>query len=333
MNQNTSPALLTIEEARTNKLPLNWQTYTIQKPIEIGIKSFEDYPIDQIRTFIDWSPFFFAWGLKGRYPAVLHNEKYGMQAGKLFEDAQELLQNIIDNKRLTAKAVIGLFPANSVGDDIVVYSAASHNRQQTIINTLRQQIKKREGQSNLALADFVAPMECGKTDYIGAFTVTTGIGMEHQEKLYNDQHDDYHLIMLKAIGDRLAEAFAELLHARVRREWWGYARHEALTDDEIIQEKYRGIRPAPGYPACPDHSEKVKIFDLLQSTEHTSVTLTDHFGMHPSASICGYYFAHPQARYFRVGQIQKDQVVDYARRKQVKPAIIEKLLSTYLTYQ
>jgi len=270
--------------------------------------------------------------MKGRYPDILKDAKYGTEASKIFDDARNLLDRIIESRLLTATGVVGIFPANSVGDDIEVFTDKSRDHVSVIFHTLRQQGDKGTERSNFALSDFIAPKESRIADYIGAFALTTGIGSKEAVAEFELDHDDYNSIMLQALADRLAEAFAELIHYRVRNEIWGYERDEDLKIDELIKEKFRGIRPAPGYPACPDHSEKTTIFNLLSVGENTGIQLTESFAMDPPSSISGYYFAHPDAKYFGVGKVSRDQVADYARRKCVDLAVMEKWLGANLSY-
>jgi 5-methyltetrahydrofolate--homocysteine methyltransferase len=324
--------LLSIDEARRRKFQIDWSKSNISKPKMLGIKQFADYPFEEIREKIDWTPFFHTWELKGRYPEILDDDRVGNEARKIFEDAQNLIDQSIAEKWLTAKAVIGLFPANSIGDDIELFSDENREHVLTMIHALRQQGDKGSDRPDRALSDYIAPKESNQADYIGAFALTTGLGMKKARKRFEDAHDDYSSILLQAVADRLAEALAELLHERVRKEFWGYATEENMSNDELIKEKYFGIRPAPGYPACPDHSEKQIIFDLLSVPEITEMHLTESFAMDPAASICGYYFAHPESKYFGVGKVNKDQVIDYARRKGVDLAVMEKWLRTSLGY-
>ncbi|GAB4374466.1 MAG: methionine synthase [Calditrichia bacterium] len=326
-------ALLPLQKARENRLKTNWDNISITRPTFLGVRIFEDYPLDQIRSYIDWTPFFRAWEMKGKYPEILEDPRYGREAQKLYADAQELLDRIIARRSLKAQAVIGFFPANSVGyDDIEVYANDSRDSVLGVVHTLRQQMDKTNEQANLALADFIAPKESGVEDYMGFFAVTAGV---HIDKLLNEfqsDHDDYRGILTKALADRLAEAFAELMHERTRREFWGYAPDEKLDNEELIQEKYQGIRPAPGYPACPDHTEKKILFDLLKVSSHTEIRLTETYAMFPAATVAGYYFAHPQSRYFGIGKIGKDQVMDYARRKGMDIKTAERWLAPILAY-
>ncbi len=297
-----------------------------------GLKAFHDYPLAEIAERIDWTPFFLAWELHGRYPKILDDVVVGEEATKLFADAQAMLKRIIAEKWLEARAVIGLFPANSVGDDIEIYTDESRGKVAMTYHTLRQQAEKSPGKPNLALADFVAPRESGVKDYLGAFAVTAGIGIDAHVSAFEKNHDDYSAIMLKALADRLAEAFAELMHQRVRCEFWGYAKDEALSSEDMIAEKYRGIRPAQGYPACPEHSEKGPLFELLQAPENAGITITENFAMLPTAAVSGFYFAHPESTYFALGKIGRDQVEDYAKRKGWDLATAERWLAPVLGY-
>jgi 5-methyltetrahydrofolate--homocysteine methyltransferase len=329
---------VTLAEARAHGLKTDWKSYTPPKPWLTGVHKFEAYPLDKIAEYIDWSPFFQAWELSGRYPKILQDEKVGEEARKLFADAQAMLKMIIREKWLTANAVFGLFPANTVsvnggaGDDIEIYTDESRSKVAMTWHNLRQQTRKPANIPNYCLADYIAPRESGVTDYIGAFAVTAGIGIDARVAEFEKQHDDYSAILLKALADRLAEAFAELLHARVRREFWGYAADEALDNDALIAEKYRGIRPAPGYPACPEHSEKGPLFDLLQAPLNAGITITESFAMLPTAAVSGFYFSHPQAKYFAVGKIDRDQAADYAKRKEWSLEVAERWLAPVLGY-
>ncbi|WP_295333441.1 methionine synthase [Flavobacterium sp.] len=319
---------LSIEEARKNKLQLNWNNFTPVKPNFIGTKTVEVTLADLV-DFIDWTPFFQSWELYGKYPAILKDEVVGEQASALFADAQKMLSQIVTEKWFTAKGILGIFPANTVNDDdISVYNEPeTRNPQLATFLTLRQQSQKTAGAPNIALADFIAPIESGKQDYIGCFCVTTGFGVDEKAAEFEKQLDDYNSILVKALGDRLAEAFAEYLHLKVRREIWGYASDESLSNQDLIDEAYKGIRPAPGYPACPDHLEKPTIWKLLQVEEAIGVKLTESMAMWPAASVSGYYFAHPQCKYFGLGKIKEDQVVDYAKRRGIATEIATKWLS------
>ncbi len=359
-----------VEKAREKRSPIDWEATQIYKPAFLGNRYFENYDLAEIAEFIDWTPFFQTWQLQGKYPKIFNNPVVGDEAKKLFDDANKLLQEVIDNKLLQANAVIGFWPANAVEDDIVLYdyeevtvetpcdkhgvhtsqrydlkamngSSARfapeytrHSRFEigTKIHFLRQQGQKAPNVPNISLADFVAPIQTGKTDYVGGFAVTAGIGIEALIEKFEKDHDDYNSIMIKAIADRLAEAFAELMHQRVRREFWGYARDEQFSNDELIDEKYAGIRPAPGYPACPDHTEKRILFDLLEAEKKTGIVLTESFAMYPASSVSGWYFSHPESKYFGLGKIARDQVEDYARRKGMSVEEAERWLAPNLNY-
>jgi 5-methyltetrahydrofolate--homocysteine methyltransferase len=330
-----SKTLLTLAQARANRLKIDWRKSDITPPKKLGVTALKNYPLEEIRQYIDWTPFFITWemsakpirsGGKGRYPQILEDATVGEEARKLFRDANKLLDDIIAKKLLRANAVFGLFPANAIGDDIEVYVDESRQQVRTVFHTLRQQTEKTGGNLNLALADFIAPKDSGVKDYIGAFAVTAGIGVDDLVKKFEQQHDDYNAIMVKALADRLAEAFAELLHEKVRKQFWGYAADEKFSNDDLIKEKYRGIRPAPGYPACPDHTEKRLLFDLIGVEKNAGITLTENFAMLPAASVSGLYFACPDAKYFTVGKIAKDQLLDYQQRKGMSLAEVEKWL-------
>ena len=316
---------LLIEDARKNKYKIDWQTTDIVKPKQLGIQVIDEFDIKKLEDYIDWSPFFRSWDLHGKYPNILEDEVVGAQAKELFKDAQELLEKVFDKKLLKAKAVFGLFPANTVNDDDVEvkisdchaeFDSASHQVNLKFL-TLRQQLKKREGIPNHALADFIAPKETGYQDYIGAFCVTTGFGTKELAEQFEADNDDYNSIMIKALADRLAEAFAEYLHKEVRTKHWGYASSENLTNQELITEEYKGIRPAPGYPACPDHLEKNTIWKLLNVEKNIGVKLTESLAMWPAASVSGYYFGNKEAKYFGLGKITQDQLKDYANRREI----------------
>ncbi|MFN3873776.1 MAG: methionine synthase [Ignavibacterium sp.] len=332
LKKKSDKQLVSIEKARENKLKIDWSKTQIKKPNRPGITILNNYSLAELRNYIDWTPFFMAWELKGKYPSIFNDEKVGGEAKKLFDDANKLLDKIISENLLTANAVFGLFPANSVGDDIEVYSDESKRGVLTVFHSLRQQSQKTEGQPNLALADFIAPKDSGLTDYIGAFAVTAGIGIEKLIEHFEKNHDDYNSIMVKALADRLAEAFAEHLHELVRKEFWGYTADENFSNEDLIKEKYIGIRPAPGYPAQPDHTEKIILFDLLDVEKNAGIKLTESLAMYPAASVSGLYFAHSEAKYFNVGKIDKDQVLDYHRRKGMSVEEIERWLSPILAY-
>ena len=327
--KKTLKKLLPLEEARKRRTPIDWHTSERATPGFLGTRVIDDQPLNDLVPVIDWSPFFHTWELKGRYPQIFEDPVVGSKAKELFDDAQGLLKEILCHRLLTAKAVYGLFPANSVGDDIEVYTDESRSEVLATFHTLRQQLEKPEGDANYALADFIAPKSTGFADYLGGFAVTTGIGLDALCGRFEKDHDDYNSIMAKALADRLAEAFAEWLHREVRKAW-GYGKEECLSAEDLIRERYQGIRPAPGYPACPDHTEKQILFDLLDVEGRTSIHLTETYAMFPAASVSGLYFAHPQAKYFAVGKIDHDQVKDYATRKQMAVADVERWLSPNL---
>ncbi|MBK5910413.1 methionine synthase [Rhodothalassium salexigens] len=323
--------LIPIAKARANAQPVDFDGYTPMKPKVEELTVFEDYPLDDLVERIDWTPFFRTWELAGRYPDILDDEVVGETATSLFKDARAMLDQIVAEKWLTAKAAFTFWPANADGDDIIIYEDAERTREASRIHCLRQQVQKREGRYNQSLADYVAPVGT-KPDWLGGFVVTTGHGIDAKLAEYKAAHDDYNDILLKALADRLAEAFAERLHERVRKEFWGYAPDEDLDNSGLIKEQYAGIRPAPGYPACPDHSAKSELFRLLSARQTAGVHLTDSFAMTPTAAVSGYYFGHPDARYFGVGDIRRDQVEDYAKRRGVSVAQAETWLSPNLAY-
>ena len=332
-NKTAAKNFVSLDVARKNKFKIDWSDHKPYKPKFTGIKSFEDFDMGELVPYIDWTPFFHAWELKGVYPKIFDDKEKGVEAKKLFVDAQEMLQKIINEKWLQAKGVVFIYPANSVGDDdIEVYADDSKKEIISKFHTLRQQTKKPEGKPNIALADFVAPNSNGMVDYLGGFAVTTGIGIDKKVKEFEADHDDYNSILLKALADRLAEAFAEKMHHIVRTELWAYATEEDLKNEDMINEKYVGIRPAPGYPACPDHTEKRILFDLLQAEKHTGIELTESMAMFPTAAVSGFYFSNPNAHYFGLGKINKDQVENYAKRKKYEVNVIEKWLSPNLGY-
>ena len=325
---------VTIEEARKRKFKIDWSTSYIIKPKELGIQILNDFDIAKLEDYIDWSPFFRSWDLHGKFPDILKDDLVGSHATELYKDAQDLLKQIFDEKLLTAKAVFGLFPANTINDDDIEVTIedchAERSRSILTFLTLRQQLDKREGIPNFALADFIASKDSGIQDYIGAFCVTTGFGTEELAKQFENNHDDYNSIMIKALADRLAEAFAEYLHKEVRTHHWAYVKDENLSNEELIKESYKGIRPAPGYPACPDHLEKKTIWKLLKVEENIGVKLTESLAMWPAASVSGYYFANPEAKYFGLGKITQDQLKDYAKRRNISEEEAEKWLSPNL---
>ena len=323
--------LLTLEEARRRKPPLDWSQARPARPDFTGVRAFPAVPLGEIVPYIDWSPFFQAWELRGTYPKILDDAIVGSKARELLEDAQKLLSRIVEEELLTANAVMGFFHANSVGDDIEVYADASRSSVLTVFHTLRQQMEKAPGHYNWALADLIAPKQTGIEDYLGVFAVTAGADIEPLLERFQQDHDDYNSIMTKALADRLAEALAELMHKRAR-DFWGYGNDENMTPEDLIHERYRGIRPAPGYPACPDHTEKRELFDLLQAEKNAGIFLTENFAMSPAASVSGFYFSHPEAKYFAVGKIDHDQVDDYRRRKGMDLRAVERWLRPNLNY-
>ena len=325
-------ARTSLQQARANKLKLDWAGYTPPKPTFLGTRAFHAYDLAELARYIDWTPFFHAWELKGTYPRILQDDKYGEAARQLFDDAQAMLKQLIEENWLTANGVVGFWPANSVGDDIELYTDDTRSTHLTALHTLRQQMARGQGKANLALADFVAPKETGLADYIGGFAVTAGIGEEDVARRFERASDDYSKIMVKALADRLAEAFAEALHAKVRRELWAYAPDEKLSNEQLIAEDYAGIRPAPGYPAQPDHTEKGTLFRLLDAEQATGLKLTESYAMWPAAAVSGLYFSHPESRYFGVGKIGRDQVADYAARKGWTIAQAERWLAPILNY-
>ncbi|NOX09840.1 MAG: methionine synthase [Gammaproteobacteria bacterium] len=325
---------LTLEAARENRIKIDWDKTEIIQPREMGVQVFDDWSLEDLREHIDWTPFFKAWELAGRYPKILKDEKVGVEAQKLFNDAQQMLDKIVTEKWLKAKAIIGLFPANQVNeDDIEIYTDETREQVLIELHQLRQQTQKPPGRANKCLSDFVAPKESGLKDYMGAFVVTAGIGIDEHVERFEKEHDDYQAIMLKALADRLAEALAESLHKRVRKDIWGYSGNESLDNDQLIKETYKGIRPAPGYPACPDHTEKDLLWDLLPVKEKTGIWLTESKAMVPTAAVSGWYFAHPDAHYFAVGRLNRDQVEEYAERKGYSVTDMERWLVANLGYE
>ncbi|MGB5500418.1 MAG: vitamin B12 dependent-methionine synthase activation domain-containing protein, partial [Maribacter sp.] len=304
----------TIQEARNNKFQIDWTATEIIKPKELGIQVIHNLDLEKLVPYIDWTPFFRSWELHGRYPDILTDKVVGAQATELFSDAQVMLKKVVEEKQLTARGVFGLFPANTINEDDIEVDLIEGKQ---IFRTLRQQLKKRVGAPDIALSDFIAPKETGIQDYIGCFCVSTGFGTAELATEYEEKHDDYNSIMIKALADRLAEAFAEYMHKEVRTKHWGYAANEHLNNEDLIKESYKGIRPAPGYPACPDHLEKLTIWEILGVKEKIGVELTESLAMWPAASVSGYYFGNPEARYFGLGKIKEDQVDDYAKRKEM----------------
>jgi 5-methyltetrahydrofolate--homocysteine methyltransferase len=326
-----APAL-TLEQARANRFRGNWAAYRPPVPRVLGVRTFEDVPLDGLLRYIDWMPFFNAWEFTGRFPDLLTDPLVGDAASNLYADARRVLRQMIAERWVRARAVIGFFPANSVDDDIEVYADESRREVVHRLHHLRQQKTKPNGQPHLALSDFVAPRDSGIADWIGGFAVTTGLGVDDKAREFEARHDDYNSIMVKALADRLAEALAEATHERVRREFWGYAPEERHTNDELIRENYRGIRPAPGYPACPDHTEKAALWRLLDPERNAGIVLTESYAMHPAAAVSGWYFSHPDSSYFGVGAIDRDQVADYARRKRMSLADAERWLAPLIGY-
>ncbi|MCC5066765.1 methionine synthase [Xanthomonas campestris] len=350
-NRGDAKRLVSLEKARAQKFDGGWDSYTPPAPRQPGLHVFDDYPLDELIELIDWTPFFQAWELAGKFPAILSDEIVGPQASELYRDARRMLKRIVEEKWLTAKAVFGLWPANSVGDDVVVLTepadsaiphGESHSASEALdhsrfsiphsLHFLRQQVDKPVDRPDFCLADFIAPRSSGKQDWIGAFAVTAGIGIDPHVARFEAAHDDYNSILLKALADRLAEALAERLHQRVRTEFWGYIADETLDNEALIAERYQGIRPAPGYPACPEHSEKRTLFNLLHAEHNAAMSLTESFAMLPTAAVSGYYFSHPKSQYFVVGRLGKEQVADYAKRKGITLALAERWLASNLDY-
>ncbi len=323
---------ITLQQARDNSLKLDWSTYQPPKPQFTGARVFRTYDAAELVPYIDWTPFFQTWELKGRFPAILEDEEQGASARQLYEDARAMLDRIIGERWFNPKAVIGFWPANSIGDDIALYTGESRSEELAVLHGLRQQLPRQGGKSNLCLSDFVAPKESGLADYVGAFVVTSGLEEVRIAEKFERANDDYRSILVKALADRLAEAFAERMHERVRKEFWGYAPDETLTNDQFIREEYRGIRPAPGYPAQPDHTEKETLFELLRAEQSIGVKLTESYAMWPGSSVSGLYLAHPDAYYFGVAKVEHDQVEDYARRKHMPVAVVERWLTPILNY-
>jgi 5-methyltetrahydrofolate--homocysteine methyltransferase len=319
--------LLSLTAARANAAKLKFDE--LPKPEFTGVRTVQSGSLAEIAQFIDWTPFFHTWELRGVYPKILQHEKHGEEAAKLFADAQALLKKVITEKLLTPRAVYGLFPANRSGDDVELYTDESRTKVLTTLHFLRQQIEKSDGSPNWCLADYIAPKRF--PDFIGAFAVTAGAEVKALADEFKKQHDDYNAIMIEAIADRLAEAYAECLHKRIRDEW-GFGRNEKLSTEDLIDEKYRGIRPAAGYPACPDHTEKGTLWELLEVETNAGIKLTESYAMWPGSSVSGLYFAHPEAKYFAVGKLGKDQVDDLARRKAMPPSEMERWLGPWLNY-
>jgi 5-methyltetrahydrofolate--homocysteine methyltransferase len=330
LDRTSNKKYVDIKTARKRKYNIDWEGYKPVVPDLLGCKTIEDQDLETLVPYIDWSPFFRSWDLHGKYPNILNDEIVGKEATSLFIDAQNMLRKIVDEKWLTAKARFGLFPANTEDDDILIFDPNDLQKESCRLITLRQQLQKRTGQPNLALADFIAPLSNGVKDYMGTFCVTTGFGVEDVATRFEKENDDYNSIMVKALADRLAEAFAEYLHREIRTNYWGYAPKESLSNEELIRETYKGIRPAPGYPACPDHLEKQTLWDLMEVEKHIGVSLTESYAMWPAASVSGYYFAHPEAKYFGLGKIKEDQLLDYSKRRKIPMEDAKKWLSPNL---
>jgi 5-methyltetrahydrofolate--homocysteine methyltransferase len=330
-NRGDAKPLMSLERARKKHFDGNWDNYTPPTPTAPGITVFDDVPLTALREIFDWTPFFQTWELSGRYPQILDDAIVGTHARDLFVDANAMLDKIIAGKWLTAKAVAGLWPANSTGDDIQIFRAGATEAVATL-HCLRQQAEKPDDRANFCLADFIAPLDSGKPDFVGAFAVNAGIGIEPHIKRFEADHDDYSSIMLKALADRFAEACAEWLHRQVRTSLWGYAPDESLDVEGLVREQYRGIRPAPGYPACPDHTEKATIFRLLDAEKAIGLRLTESFAMYPASAVSGLYFSHPDSQYFVVGRLSREQVADYAQRKGMSQAQADRWLASNLDY-
>jgi 5-methyltetrahydrofolate--homocysteine methyltransferase len=324
--------MVSLERARANRTPIEWDGYAPPVPRQCGVHVLEDYDLAELREYIDWQPFFNTWEMKGRFPDILNNPATGETASALYADAQAMLDRIIEEGWLTARGVYGFFPASAVGDDLEVYTDDSRGEVLTRLHHLRQQGDHREGVPNRSLADFVAPRETGLPDHVGGFAVTAGIGIEDRIAAFRKDSDDYSAILLESLADRLAEAFAERLHQRVRTEFWGHVAGEDLANEDLIAERYEGIRPAPGYPACPEHTEKRTLWELLDVEQNAGITLTESMAMWPGASVSGWYFSHPQSQYFVVGRLGREQVAEYAERKGWTLAEAEKWLSPNLGY-
>ncbi len=327
-NRGDAKRLVTLAKARAQRFDGNWAQYQPPTPRKPGLHVLDDYPLADLVEVIDWTPFFQAWELAGKYPAILTDEIVGTQASELYRDARAMLKRIVDERWLTAKAVFGLWPANSVGDDVHLTTEDGP----AVLHFLRQQVDKPVERPDFCLADFIAPADSGKQDWIGGFAVTAGIGIDPHVARFEADHDDYNAILLKALADRLAEALAERLHQQVRTDYWGYQPDETLDNEALIAEQYSGIRPAPGYPACPEHSEKATLFRLLDAENNADMQLTESFAMLPTAAVSGYYFSHPQSQYFVVGRVTREQVSDYAKRKGVERAQVERWLASNLDY-
>jgi 5-methyltetrahydrofolate--homocysteine methyltransferase len=333
-NKSVKAPQLSLPQARAKRLKIDWAAYAPPAPSFLGVRAFDDYPLDELLPYIDWMPFFNAWEFAGKFPDILRDPVVGEAASSLYSDAKGMLQRLVQEKWLRARAVVGFFPANSTGDDdIAVFNDDTRRTVKLRLHHLRQQKSKPQNQAQSCLADFIAPTSSGRADYLGAFAVTAGTGIDEHVARFEAAHDDYSSILLKALADRLAEALAERMHERVRRELWGYAPKEQLDGADLIREQYQGIRPAPGYPACPEHTEKATLWQLLDPERNAGIRLTESFAMFPTAAVSGFYFSHPQAHYFGVGQIDRDQVASYAQRKGWTIAEAERWLSPNLGYE
>jgi 5-methyltetrahydrofolate--homocysteine methyltransferase len=333
-NKGAKAPQLSLSQARAKKFKIDWAAYAPPVPKFLGVRAFDDYPLRELVPYIDWMPFFNAWEFAGKFPDILHDPLVGEAAGNLYADATRMLQQLVREKWLRARAVVGFFPANTTGeDDISVFTDETRQTVKARLHHLRQQKSKPLNQAQSCLADFIAPLGSGLADYLGAFAVTSGLGIEEHVARFEAAHDDYSSIMLKALADRLAEALAERMHERVRRELWGYAAQERLDGAALIREQYQGIRPAPGYPACPEHTEKATLWQLLDPERNAGIRLTESFAMFPTAAVSGFYFSHPQAHYFGVGQIDRDQVASYAQRKGWTVGEAERWLAPNLGYE
>ena len=326
-------SLISLEDARANAFPIHFENYTPKVPNKLGVTVLDELDLSIVRNYIDWTPFFMTWQLSGKYPLILKHDVVGAEATKLFNDANAMLDDVINNKKLTAKAVFGLFPAHREQDDLVVFENDMREKPLMKLHQLRQQSKKPAGQFNRCLADYVADEASGVNDYMGAFAVSSGFGCDELVKEFDLQHDDYNSILMKAVADRLAEASAEYLHEKIRKEYWGYAPDENFENDDLIREKYQGIRPAPGYPACPEHTEKGLLWKLLEVEKNIGMELTSSYAMWPGAAVSGWYFAHPDSKYFAVAKVKKDQVIDYSMRKEMTLPQAERWLSANLDYE
>jgi 5-methyltetrahydrofolate--homocysteine methyltransferase len=330
MHDNLQHDFITIDAARRNRFPFDWSAYRPPVPAETGLRNIQEVTLEEIIPYIDWTYFFHVWEIKGRFPEILDHPKKGIEAKNIFEDAQKYLEILVNDKKLQPQGVLGMYPANSEGDDILLYTGEERKEILGTLFQLRQQTRKTVSGYHLSLSDYIAPVESGIPDYIAVFATTSGIGLESYLRRYEEANDDYASLMVKALADRLAEAFTEWVHEKVRKEWWGFGAGEQLTMEDIFQARYQGIRPAYGYPSCPDHSEKRNLFDLLQVEKHTGITLTENFSMSPVSSVSGMIFSHPEANYIDIRHILADQYTDYARRKRVNPETLRRWLSHIL---